>query len=198
VQTRIDDIKNNDPVIVTLHIMTSPPKKKCGNLFAREVTFNSTDLIRELHEKFLKEDPLFHFFLEPDLIIRISKNEVLEKIKDHLDKVNIDFDVYAYPVPAQKVNQHRYGENDDGPVMQRLYDVYLPLFHLNAIAALTMKEDEQLVFMERANHTFCNMAGNSRQEEADKLSYLASRKSEKKKIPQNRSQINFNKRENRL
>jgi hypothetical protein len=122
---------------------------------------------------------LFHFFFEPDLIIRISNNKVLNEIKGFLEQADIDFDIYDYPLPVPNAAKRRFGENEGGPIIEKLYDVYLPLFHLNAIAALTMNEDEQGVYIERANHTFYNMLGNSRQEEADKLLLLAIRKSEK-------------------
>jgi hypothetical protein len=179
VQTRPDGEKHNIPTIVTLHI-TPPTARRPDGLFAAADNFDSRKLIKELYAAFLKNDPLFHFFFEPDLIIRISNHKVLENIKEHLKKMNLVFEVYGYPSPPPEANKRRYGEDNHGPVLERLYDIYLPLFHLNAIAALTMSEDLQLCFMERFNHTFCNMAGDTRQEEAEKLAYLAAKKEESK------------------
>jgi hypothetical protein len=178
VESRLDDKKVDHPQLVTLHVI-NPPKKKCMCLFTAPETFQPKILIKELYGKFLREDPLFHFLFEPDLIIRISNNKVLNEIKGFLEQADIDFDIYDYPLPVPNAAKRRFGENEGGPIIEKLYDVYLPLFHLNAIAALTMNEDEQGVYIERANHTFYNMLGNSRQEEADKLLLLAIRKSEK-------------------
>jgi hypothetical protein len=158
----------------TLHITSDEPRQRCPSLFSKKEKLDPTKIIQELYSKFLKDDPLFHYFFEPDLIVRISSNQVLEKIKNHLDKEQIAFIIYDYPVPVQRTDRYCYGESP-GPVLERL-DVYLPLFHLHALAALTMSPDHHFAYMERSTHTMCNMAGQSRQQEAENLVLLAERK----------------------
>jgi hypothetical protein len=174
VQTRIDEEKPNHSTLVTIHV-THLSQKEMGGLF-RTKEYNPPAMILELYNKFLKNDTLLHYFFEPDLIIRVSNNEVREQIKNYLSSKNISYEVYDYPSPPQAENKKRYGEHEDGVVIQRLYDVYLPLFHLNAVAALTMDEFDKMNYLERSTHTFCNMTGQTRLEEAETLSYLASLK----------------------
>jgi hypothetical protein len=64
-------------------------------------------------------------------------------------------------------------------LLQRLFGIYLTLFHLNAITALTMEEAEQVAFLEMSAHTFCNMTADTRHEESEKLLYLSSLKADK-------------------
>ena len=178
--------KTSHPVLKTLHILPNAAGASRGCSFfqcAGSAEIDKPELIRELYAKFLVNDSWFHYFFEPDLIIRISNPRVLADISHYLDQMDITFKTYSYPHP--EVNESStsgrcYGEAEGGPVAERLYDIYLPLFHINALAALTMEADKRLCFMERSNHTFCNMANDTRQEEADKLEYLASRKTERK------------------
>lgn len=169
--------KQENKNMVTLQV-TQNDSKKFSCLFSQKKTFEPKDLIKELYSNFLKDDPLFHFFFEPDLIIRISSNEVLEKIKASLKQKHIEFLVYAYPVPAPNADRYCYGENEGGPVMENL-DLYLTIFHAHAIAALTLSPDRHEIYMERVNHTMCNMAGYSRHAEAEKLVELAELKAVK-------------------
>jgi hypothetical protein len=53
---------------------------------------NLLTLVRELYDHTLKDDPQFHFFFEPALIIRITTEDSLTKVKEFLQAKNIEFE----------------------------------------------------------------------------------------------------------
>ena len=60
------------------------------------------ELIKELYESILTRDPLWHFFYEPEIIIRMSDSECIDQVKTFLKDRNIDFLEYDYPEPKKK------------------------------------------------------------------------------------------------
>jgi hypothetical protein len=177
VQDRNEEEKPFNPTITTLHLM-QPASGNCLFIFQPAARFEPTELIQELYKNFLIKDPLFHFLYEPDLIIRISVSEVLEGIKKFLTERRINFTTYAYPHPERSINNVRcYGEDREGVVAEYLYDLFLPAFHTNSIAALILPDDRQLPFIERVSHTFFNMTGSTHEEEATNMLFLAYRRS---------------------
>ena len=50
----------------------------------------------------LEKDGKFHFFYEPELVIRISKKKVLRAVKNYLEKNSFEYREYAYPGKGKK------------------------------------------------------------------------------------------------
>jgi len=131
------------------------------------------ELLCDLYEHTLKDDHLFHFFFEPELIIRISSKQCLQKIKEFLVEQKIEFSEYEYPFTKKG-----FSEAQDGIVAQHL-DLFLSVFHAHAVAAIIMNDDEYLNYLERVIHTALNTGFYSRQEEGKILLKLADLKLKK-------------------
>ncbi len=117
-------MEGQESKLVTLHITTCSLyywKYDDDNIenFLRMVTKKNQDyskeeekklkeLIAELYQVALKDDPQFHFFYEPEIIIRISKADVLEKVKLYLEAKGFGFVVYDYPLPQRVVRIVQY------------------------------------------------------------------------------------------
>lgn len=116
-------------------------------------------LIKKLSSLFLIGDKDFHFFFEPDLIIRIKNQKTIGKIGRYLYKKKIEFDVYNYPKTKKG-----YGEGD------RLMLKYLPLFdalfHIHSLMVLGIKTKRKLFLTDRIFHTYLNTSGLEWHEEA--------------------------------
>jgi hypothetical protein len=69
--------------VKTLHILEASIKT---NFFAGKTPQQQLNLMRDLYQHCLKEDTLFHFFYEPDIIICITSEQVLLKAKEFLEK----------------------------------------------------------------------------------------------------------------
>lgn len=128
----------------------------------------SQALIKALYDDFLKDDPEFHFFFEPELIIRVGSENCLEKIKNYLSQEGIRFDEYEYPFQPNG----KYGEGKDGIVANNL-DMFIKIFHANAVSALTMNEMEFFDYIERVIHTAFNPRFYSHNQEGMALLNLA-------------------------
>lgn len=149
------------------------------------------DLLFRLYEISLKDDPKFHFFYEPEIIIRFSSVECLEKAKTYLNERKIHFDVYSYPIPEKIENQlveekkeddseskrerkvHRFGEHNS-PIVLKHLDLFVTIFHAHSVAAITMDDSDHFEYMERTIHTMFNPRAYTRNEEGKHLAELAS------------------------
>lgn len=129
------------------------------------------NLIKELFEFTLKDDPKFHFFFEPELIIRIDSESCLEKVNSYLNGKNIPFEEYDYPFPEPP----GFGEERNGVVANNL-DLFLSVFHANSVAAITLDEDSHKKYLERLIHTACNPKFYSHEVEGKIILELASLK----------------------
>ncbi|KKQ85187.1 MAG: hypothetical protein UT08_C0009G0021 [Candidatus Woesebacteria bacterium GW2011_GWB1_38_8] len=128
-------------------------------------------LIKELYGLILKDDPKFHFFFEPELIIRITTTECLAKVKQFLQSRSIEFEEYEYPFPPEG----KFGEGRDSIVARNL-ELFLTIFHANSVAAITMNEEEHFQYIERLVHTAFNPKFSSHEQEGTWLANLAALK----------------------
>jgi len=204
------DNKDNGAVITaiaatywTLHVVSEPQQEllRLGKL--KQPTLDSAavepqKLIQELYQAVLVNDPLFHFFYEPELIIRISSSDVLQALSAYLTKRGIKHAVYSYPTPAPVSDKaacerelaevkrlgvgfgdpqvrQRYGEEPGGIVIRNL-GLFLPVFHTHAVAALTLSSRDHHQYLERCIHTAFNMAHVSRTDEGQQLAKMAAYK----------------------
>jgi len=115
----------------------------------------------KLYWKVLRKDPLFHYFPEPDLVIRISRRICLWMVTRLLRKWQVEYEVYDYPYPddPSKVDTYswtgefgqRFGEVP-GTIVCKHPDFFLPLFHAHSVAAITLDEYDHWRYMERVIH----------------------------------------------
>ena len=139
------------------------------------------NLIKDLYENVLKKDNNFHYFYEPDLIIRISSTECVDQVKNILINKKIKYIEYDYPLPKNTYINignkllYCYGEQDNKIVLNNL-DLFTTIFHAHSIAAITLNKEDHFEYMERTIHTRFNPKGYTRQEECDVLVELASYK----------------------
>lgn len=131
------------------------------------------DLVKSLYRHALHEDPLFHFFYEPDLIIRTSLLSVREKIEQWLKDRNYTFIIYDYPTPKPIFGQILYGEN--GFVEEHL-DLFLEIFHTHSLAAVEMDGDEHGFYMTHVIDKLLSDETRLIESKSRTLEYLASRK----------------------
>lgn len=129
------------------------------------------NLIKETYENCLKDDPKFHFFYEPEIIIRIDSQECLDKTKSYLASKNIQFEEYDYPFPPAG----KFGEDPSGIVAKNL-ELFLTIFHANSVAALTMSEQDHFQYLERLVHTAFNTKFYPHEQEGGWLANLAAMK----------------------
>jgi hypothetical protein len=125
-------------------------------------------LARQVFTQVLNDDLNAHFLFEdgPILILRMSDKSV-PAVKQILG--DIPFEIYSYPKDDSGSNNSNWFFETDF-VAEHL-DLFLPIFHANCVAALTLDPDKlhqiapqvQLnefhFFIERTVHTFCNAAG---------------------------------------
>jgi hypothetical protein len=93
----------------------------------------------------------FHFFYEPQLIVRVSDTDE-SKVISYLKKRHIKYEIYDYP------NGKGFRESKKG--VSYKYSVYLSLlYYLNSkhVAERDKKDDYKI--LERYTHTFMNQMG---------------------------------------
>jgi len=130
------------------------------------------ELLKMLYDHVLKDDPKFHFFYEPEIIIRFSSHECLERAKSYLTQKGIGTKIYDYPLPDKKRGEKVFGEEPDGIVMQH-FELFLTIFHAHSVAAIIMEDQEHFRYMERVIHTMWNPRLYTREQEGKSLAKLA-------------------------
>ncbi|KAL9655199.1 hypothetical protein ABK040_008974 [Willaertia magna] len=164
----------------TITDLTTEKELKC-----QELQF---ELLKELFNNALKEDNSFHYFFEPEIIIRMNCNgQPYETVKEILKNKNIGFVEYDYPNPLQEHltvkdrNQNErklscYGETKGGIVL-KYFDMFTNIFHYHSVAAISMDKTDHFEYMERVIHTMFNPRSYTRDEEGKHLTRLAIYKS---------------------
>lgn len=117
-------------------------------------------IINELYDQVLKNDDLFHFFFEPggQIVIRITSQQCLVDARRLLHERGIQFLEYSYP-------ETQDGQFGEAPFVAKYLDLYLTVFHANAVAALIMNEEDHWQYLERIAHTAFNARGHSHEQE---------------------------------
>lgn len=134
----------------TIHIKNFTPLLEANYINTDDIP-KLKELVKELYEYCLKDDPKFHFFFEPEIIIRIHSQGCLSRLKSYLSSKNIEFEEYNYPFPPPG----KFGEEPDGIVARNL-ELFLAVFHANSVAALTLSEEDHFKYIERLVHTAFN------------------------------------------
>jgi len=124
-------------------------------------------LIKKLYQGVLINDDKFHFFYEPELVIRVG-NKFLRKLVDFIKDNGYEFRVYDYPGFNKKPKLGVYCF-ECLPEVQRNLELFLKLYHLHSVASLTLTKRELAVYRERAIHTIFNVSGISYRGEAQEL-----------------------------
>ena len=153
--------------IKTVHIKNYVPLLANNAIYTNDVS-KLKSLIKELYDHALKDDPGFHFFFEPEIIIRITTQDSLTKVKKYLQDKSINFEEYDYPFPPEG----KFGEERGGIVANNL-DLFLAIFHANSVAAITMSEEDHFKYLERLVHTAFNPKFYPHEQEGKWLANLA-------------------------
>lgn len=111
-------------------------------------------LVQYLFKKYLLDDDLFHYFFEPEIIIRVSEPKVLKDIETYLTKKKYKYFTYDYPAAFDK--KAFYGAS---PSDKSIYDHLMQLYHLHALAALIFNKKELKWYTNRTIHCLFNMRG---------------------------------------
>ncbi len=127
-------------------------------------------LLKKLFFLFLEEDDSFHFFYEPNLIVRVSEDKILKQITKYLDKRKVKYKIYDYPYPEDK---KEYGE---GKNWDHIFPHLLRLYHLYALMLLQFEGQDIEWFTGRAMHCILNMRGYDWLDEASYHSQVANRR----------------------
>jgi len=159
--------------VKTIHLKFPKPQQD-GMILVSDLK-QVLHLLKDLYSNILKDDPLFHYFFEPDLIIRIKDENVLARVKAYLQDKKIEFDEYEYP----HAPDGKYGEEKDG-IIDKYLDLFLAINHANSVAALLMDESEHFSYMERMIHSAFNTGRMPHQQEGLTLMKLAELKLGKK------------------
>eukprot|EP01083_Nonionella_stella_P048219 129071_1 len=122
-------------------------------------------ILKDLYSSVLNKDDLFHFFFEPELIIRVSLCNV-SVVEMYLNKNGIKHIVYPYPIPDDVWSQ--FGEHNNAIVLDHL-NLFLTVFHAHSVAAIIMNDKEHFDYLERMIHTAFNPRLISRQKEGLQL-----------------------------
>lgn len=131
-------------------------------------------LITKLYIEVLRDnDPLFHFFYEPFLIVRITDDISLAMVCEILNKESISHITYGYPY---SYCPDSCDERNSQIVADHGRDIFLPLFHAHSISALELSNADHIQYLERCIHTACNPRGIPRKEEGLILMELANAK----------------------
>ena len=111
-------------------------------------------LVKALYDHTLKDDPLFHFFFErTGLVIRVSSEQCRNEIVAFLRRRNIVFEEYPYPRSFNSESQN--GESKERAVETNL-DLLLPVFHADAVAAVTLSQTDHHDYLENVTHAAFN------------------------------------------
>lgn len=120
-------------------------------------------LIKKLYKKILKNDDKFHFFYEPNLVIRATEDSIV-KIKELLSELGYKFDVYEYPTDKKKKGFFCFECEDY--VLNNL-EYFIQLYHLHSVLFFKLNKQEYYNYIGRTMHTACNIGGYSYLDEAE-------------------------------
>lgn len=111
-------------------------------------------LVKALYDHTLKDDPLFHFFFErTGLLIRISTEKSWNETVAFLKKREIAFEEYPYSYPSYAEAQN--GDHIEDALEKNL-DLLLPVYHADAVAAITLSQTDHHDFREKVTHAAFN------------------------------------------
>lgn len=149
-------IRQNNPPFWTLHIPQLNQEK---------------GVFRDLYNEALCEDPLFHFFFEPECVVRISSEGARGKIERWLEKrkflFSIDDSLKPAPLSAQV---------QDIKVIDTHLNPFLQIFHEHSVAAIQMDSNEHGFYITKVIDELLRQISSSSQEKVEMLEYLAADK----------------------
>uniref|UniRef100_A0A6M3IRH2 Uncharacterized protein n=1 Tax=viral metagenome TaxID=1070528 RepID=A0A6M3IRH2_9ZZZZ len=119
----------------------------------------------------------FHFFYEPQLIIRIPDSIVKSLIKC-LKIKKVKYKIYDYPFPkhgGKWGSNKEFGEGKKGIII-KYFSYFKHLLTINSAFALGRKKRDDYKIIERYTHTFLNQLGYAWTDEALILLELATKR----------------------
>jgi len=148
----------------TIHILRQPKKKQ-------------QELIKELYQKFLYKDKLWHFFLEPDLIIRCTNRKVIQDIATYLHWKFVPFDIYDYPHSKNSVNIGGW-DYDEAPksITVKYLKHFMQVYHVQCVFYMEIEEKDKPMMRAKLIHSLWNQDFKNYEDEMQGLNSLALRR----------------------
>ena len=114
------------------------------------------NVLHDLFAILLENDPQFHFFFEPELIIRISSPKALEALQKRLTLAQYAYRCYSYPTPENNsIHEQNCGEMFGGIVIENLA-CFSHIFHLHAKAAILFEESTHAYYTSEIIRFICD------------------------------------------
>ncbi|KAH3733003.1 hypothetical protein Pelo_16167 [Pelomyxa schiedti] len=137
------NIQHTETTATTIHIIDHMDPEASDDGRSDDAMEFRKQLIKQLYSKILwDKDPLFHFFYEPFLIVRVTTKEALEGVRSHLDSNNINFLEYSYPFTDFKKPGITVCDERNSPLVAERSDIFMPLLHAHSVAALSLSDEE--------------------------------------------------------
>ena len=124
---------------------------KLKTLHVKSAELNFNKQLVKYFWALLPKGAYFHFFYEPDLIIR-TESKYIKKLTPYLKSHKLSYRTYIYPTGRP------FGESKKGIVM-KYFDYYVWLLAFNSAFAMRRKKKEDFQILERYTHTFMNQLG---------------------------------------
>lgn len=108
----------------------------------------------ELYKKLLCNDPSFHFFYEPEIIIRSRNKRTIGFLKNYLDNRHILYAVYNYP---DKNDPPEFYGDPPKSITVKYLEEFMQVYHAIAVFQLTAKTKEIPEIRAKIMHGCFNM-----------------------------------------
>ncbi len=134
-------------------------------------------LLRILYDEFLIEDTLWHYFLEPDLIIRVKNAKIIKEITTFLHLNYINFVIYDYPIAPDPINEggRDYDEAPKSITINYLKH-FLAVYHVQCVFYMEIKDIDKKEMRAKIIHSLINEDFMNYDEEMHELNKLTLRR----------------------
>ena len=122
-------------------------------------------LIRLLYKKYLIHDDLFHFFYEPELIIRIKFESIQKQIENYLKENKIPYEVYDFPKPINTKGNYCF---ECIPFVLKNLSYFYEIYHSHSVLFFKLNKKDYASYADKIYHTALNIGNYSYYEEAEK------------------------------
>lgn len=119
-------------------------------------------LLKELFKKILKNDNEFHFFHEPELVIRVE-DKTVDFISEFLVDKRLEFKTYDYPIGKGKKGNFCY--ECDQYVLDNI-ELFKQIYHASSVLFFKLSKEDQWNYLSRIQHTASNTFGKNYLDEA--------------------------------
>lgn len=125
--------------------------------------------VKDLYRKILYKDPSFHFFYEPEIIIRTRNQRTVGYLKRYFDYKHILYAIYKYP--DKNAPPTFYGDPAKSITVKYLSE-FLQAYHALAVFQMTVKAKDLPEIRAKVIHSLYNMDYRSYEYEGRALNNL--------------------------